>query len=59
MKRTSFDGRVLKLVLDIPCNHLLLLVGGKPSTPQDFSGSGEEVKAVVLEVLIDERQEDL
>lgn len=42
-----------------PCNHLLLLIGGMASTTQDFCRSGEEVQAVVLEVLIYQRQENL
>lgn len=46
-------------LLHIPGNHLLLLIGGMASTSQDFSRSGEEVEAVVLEVLIYQRQEDL
>lgn len=30
-----------------------------PSTAQDFGRSGQEVQAVVLEVLVDQRQENL
>lgn len=43
----------------LPCNHLLLFIGGVPSTAQYFGRSGEEVQAVVLEVLIYQWQENL
>lgn len=43
----------------VPCNHLLLLVGGVASAAQDFSRRGQEVEAVVFEVLVHQRQENL
>lgn len=42
-----------------PGNHLFLFVGGMASTAQNLGRSREEVKAVVLEILIDEWQENL
>lgn len=43
----------------VPGDHLLLLVGGVSAAAQVLIGGGEEVQAVVLEVLVDERKENL
>lgn len=42
-----------------PGNHLLLFVGGVTSTAQDLCRCGQEVKAVVFEILVNERHQDL
>ncbi len=43
----------------LPGDHLLLLVGGVTAAAQVLIGRGEEVERVVLEVLVDEREENL
>ena len=43
----------------VPGDHFLLLVGGVAAAAQVLVGRGEEVERVVLEVLVDEREEDL
>lgn len=43
----------------VPCNHLLLLVGGVATAAQDFSRGGQEVEAVVFEVLVHQWQKNL
>ena len=43
----------------VPGDHFLLLVGGEAAAAQVLIGRGEEVERVVLEVLVDEREEDL
>lgn len=42
-----------------PGDHLLLLVGGVATTAQHFGWCGEEIEAVVGEVLVDQREQDL
>lgn len=63
-----FSGHIIQGKIDffknmvlwhIPRNHLLLFIWGMTSTAQYFGRSGEKVQAVVLEVLIYQRQEDL
>lgn len=48
-----------EMAVRLPCNHFLLLVGWMSSTSQDFCRGGEEVQAMVLEVLIHKWQENL
>lgn len=43
----------------IPGDHLLLLVGGVAAAAQVLVGRGQEVQGVILEVLVDEREENL
>lgn len=43
----------------IPGDHLLLLVGGVAAAAQVLVGRGQEVQGVILEVLVDERKENL
>lgn len=43
----------------VPGDHLLLLVGGVTAAAQVLIRGGEEVERVVLEVLVDERKENL
>lgn len=47
------------LAINVPGDHFLLLVGGVASTAQQLGRRGEEVEAVVLKVLVDQRQENL
>lgn len=42
-----------------PSDHLLLLVGGVTAAAQVLVRGGQEVERVVLEVLVDERKENL
>lgn len=42
-----------------PGDHFLLLVGGVATTAQQFGWCGQEIEAVVGEVLVDQRQQDL
>ena len=44
---------------DSPGYHLLLLVGGVATTAQHFGWGGQEIEAVVGEVLVDQREQDL
>lgn len=43
----------------IPGDHLFLLVGGIAAAAQVLVGRGQEVEGVILEVLVDEREENL
>lgn len=43
----------------VPGDHLLLLVGCITAAAQVFIGRGQEVEGVVLEVLVNERKENL
>lgn len=43
----------------VPGDHLLLLVGGVTAAAQVLIGRGEEIERVVLEILVDEREENL
>lgn len=42
-----------------PGDHFLLLVGGVATTAQHFGRCGQEIQAVVGEVLVDQREQDL
>lgn len=42
-----------------PGDHFLLLVGGVAATAQHFGRCGQEIEAVVGEVLVDQREQDL
>lgn len=42
-----------------PGDHFLLLVGGMATTAQHFGRGGQEIEAVVGEVLVDQREQDL
>lgn len=43
----------------LPGDHFFLLVGGVTTAAEVFVGGGEEVQRVVLEVLINKREENL
>lgn len=47
------------MTINVPGDHFLLLVGGVASAAQQLGRRGEEVKAVVLKVLVNQRQENL
>lgn len=54
------EGKAFKQTLiHKPGNHLFLFIGRMPPAAQDLGRSGQEVQTVVLEVLIDQRQENL
>lgn len=42
-----------------PCNHLFLFIGRVAAATQNLCRRRQEVKAVVFEVLIDQRHQDL
>lgn len=42
-----------------PGDHFFLLVGGVTTAAEVLVGGGQEVQRVVLEILIDEREENL
>lgn len=59
-KKRLFCGRTAKVCPSVlPGDHLLLLVGGVPTAAQNFGRRGQEVEAVVLKVLVYQRQQDL
>ena len=43
----------------VPCDHLLLLVGGVSTAAQVLAGRGQEVEAVVLKGLVQQGQQNL
>lgn len=42
-----------------PCNHLFLFIGRVSAASQNLCRRRQEVKAVVFEILIDQRHQDL
>lgn len=43
----------------LPGDHFLLLIGGMATTAQHFGRCGQEIQAVVGEILVDQREQDL